>query len=135
MRISIDRVSTTPYRQVFGFALLTVIFLVSTGVPPAALEGFGSICLFRNILGIPCPGCGMTHAFLSIGHGDIPGAFSMNPLGVVVYGICVLMWLQLLVRLAGRRVVKISLGRVERTLLLAVCATAAAGVWYLKIVV
>lgn len=37
-------------------------------------------CMFRHFLRIECPGCGMTRAYLALLHGDLPRAFSLNPL-------------------------------------------------------
>lgn len=37
-------------------------------------------CLVKNLIGIPCPGCGMTRAYLRLLHFDISGAFFMHPL-------------------------------------------------------
>lgn len=37
-------------------------------------------CPIYRFLGIPCPFCGMTRAFLCLLNKDICGAFSMNPL-------------------------------------------------------
>ncbi len=39
-----------------------------------------SICLFYNVTGVPCPGCGMTRAFLHLLKGDILHAFQYHPL-------------------------------------------------------
>ncbi|MDU1911668.1 DUF2752 domain-containing protein [Fusobacterium sp.] len=39
-----------------------------------------SICLFINIFGLPCPSCGMTRAYISLGHLDIKKAFYYHPL-------------------------------------------------------
>lgn len=41
-------------------------------------------CPFRFLLGIPCPGCGMTRAFLALLHLDIKDAFHAHPLFPVV---------------------------------------------------
>jgi len=38
------------------------------------------LCPFKALTGLPCPGCGMTHAFLSLGRLDLAGAFAWNPL-------------------------------------------------------
>lgn len=32
-------------------------------------------CVFRYFLGVPCPGCGMSRAWISLFSGDIPSAF------------------------------------------------------------
>jgi len=42
-----------------------------------------TVCVFRKITGIPCPGCGMTRAFYSLLDLDIIGAFEMHPLFIV----------------------------------------------------
>ena len=35
-------------------------------------------CLFKLVLGISCPGCGMTRAYIRLLHLDIKGAFSYH---------------------------------------------------------
>ena len=37
-------------------------------------------CLFRTITGIPCPGCGLTRAYISAFHGDLKTAWYFHPL-------------------------------------------------------
>ncbi len=37
-------------------------------------------CVVYQLLGIPCPGCGMTRAWLSLLRGDFSGAFHAHPL-------------------------------------------------------
>jgi hypothetical protein len=37
-------------------------------------------CILKNTVGIPCPSCGMTRAYLLLFNGDIKGAFHMHPL-------------------------------------------------------
>lgn len=53
------------------------------------------ICPFRALTGLPCPGCGMTRAFLALGRLDIAEAFSQNPLSLPLAAL-------LLLYLAGR---------------------------------
>ncbi len=48
------------------------------------LTELGIPCIFRLLLGIKCPGCGMTHAAVAMTHLDIAGAFSYNKLSVTV---------------------------------------------------
>lgn len=38
------------------------------------------MCLCKAITGLPCPGCGMTRAFLHFFQGDLKGAFYYHPL-------------------------------------------------------
>lgn len=48
------------------------------------LTGIGIPCLFNLLLGLKCPGCGMTRAAVAMTHLDIAGAFSYNKLSVTV---------------------------------------------------
>jgi hypothetical protein len=41
-------------------------------------------CPFHFITGIKCPGCGMTHACIALGRGDIETAWNYNPFSVVL---------------------------------------------------
>ncbi len=39
-----------------------------------------SLCMWREITGVPCPTCGSTRAFFAASHGRIGEAFLLNPL-------------------------------------------------------
>jgi len=41
-----------------------------------------SFCPFRAATGLPCPGCGMTRAMLSLGQGKLLDAVDFNPFSV-----------------------------------------------------
>jgi hypothetical protein len=41
-------------------------------------------CVFRSITGIPCPGCGITHALLLAFTFDIRGSLTANPAGLLI---------------------------------------------------
>jgi hypothetical protein len=65
-------------------------------------------CMFYAITGHYCIGCGLTRALHALVHGDVLGALSMNPLGLIVLGLIPVMtlwsagwqprWLQPLMR-------------------------------------
>ena len=42
-----------------------------------------SICIIRGIVGFPCPGCGITRAYMKLLHGDLLEAMYYNPLFIV----------------------------------------------------
>jgi hypothetical protein len=67
-------------------------FLV--GVICALFFFTGDLCLFRRILGIPCPGCGMTRAYLSLLRLDITSAFFYHPLFLCVPSVCAVILLR-----------------------------------------
>lgn len=44
-----------------------------------------SFCPFRAGTGLPCPGCGMTRAMLSLGQGKLLDAVGFNPFSVPLF--------------------------------------------------
>lgn len=45
-----------------------------------------SICMVRNVTGVPCPGCGTTRSVVHVLHGEILDAVTTNPLGLLAAG-------------------------------------------------
>jgi hypothetical protein len=43
-----------------------------------------SVCTFRQITGIPCPGCGLTRSIVAAIHGDWSASYTYHRLGLVV---------------------------------------------------
>lgn len=63
---------------------LLLAVLVSLAFVP--LGGFGiPMCAMRDVLGLPCPGCGLTRSFIHLAHGDPAGAAVMNPFGLLLF--------------------------------------------------
>ena len=48
-------------------------------------------CMFKAFTGLHCIGCGLTRALHALVHGDIAGAFAMNPLAMLVLPLMPLM--------------------------------------------
>ena len=42
-------------------------------------------CTFYNMTGKPCPGCGMTRAWIHMTHGEVGAAVLMNPFGAFLF--------------------------------------------------
>jgi len=42
-----------------------------------------TVCMFKNITGLPCPSCGITRSVLSLMQGDLYHAWMINPLGII----------------------------------------------------
>ena len=79
--------------------LLLGVFAASVLLPlPAASTGqiahLPSVCLFYTLTGLPCPGCGLTRSFVCISHGHLRDSLHWHPLGLVVYGVFLLLWLR-----------------------------------------
>ncbi len=44
-------------------------------------------CTFREITSVPCPGCGLTRSFISLGHGRLLDAWNYNPAGLLFFAV------------------------------------------------
>jgi hypothetical protein len=70
-------------------------------IPVEWLNEQHSICLFKNIFGRECYGCGMTRAILSAIHFDFEAAFNFNKLVIIVLPLFIYVWIKMLTRIAA----------------------------------
>ena len=70
------------------FAIATLALLVIGAAGPdrlrLAIADHGPSCIVKKTTGVDCPFCGMTHATLALGHGDVRGALALHPLAPLV---------------------------------------------------
>lgn len=80
------------------FALLSAVLAASVLLPPPGADGriwhIPSICPFYQATGLPCPGCGLTRAFVCIAHGNLVESLHWHPLGLLVFAAAVILWLE-----------------------------------------
>jgi len=112
---------------------LSGILAASFVIPPFHREAF-SVCIIKTLLGIPCPGCGMTRAFLYIGHLDFRSAWELNISSLPAYGIVVLLWLQSMIRAIAGHDIRIQFTPRERAWVMMLGAVAVASSWTYNIV-
>jgi hypothetical protein len=65
--------------------LVALAYAVAAAVPAGVLDALPDICPFRRLTGLPCPGCGGTHAFVAMAHGQAAAAWAYNPFGVLAF--------------------------------------------------
>lgn len=67
--------------------MVGLAFALAPGPERVAILGWEipEICIYRNVLGMSCPGCGMTRSWVYLAHGDVGTAFSMNVLGPILF--------------------------------------------------
>lgn len=61
----------------FGVLIAVVVGLAMLRIPRPP-----TLCLLRDVTGIPCPMCGFTTAAVHLGHADLVGAVGASPLAV-----------------------------------------------------
>lgn len=74
-----------------------IVFYCSTGMAilawlPPNPAGFGThqalglpACLFKSVLGIPCPSCGLTTSLAHLLHGEIIASWTVHPAGLFFF--------------------------------------------------
>lgn len=65
----------------FAAAYIDPVFSFITHDPPGP---FG-LCIFKNITGHDCPGCGLTRSFLYIARGDFTRSLNYHDFGVILF--------------------------------------------------
>ena len=69
--------------------LIAVAALVASVASRAPARLGFTPCIFRNLTGLPCGGCGMTRGFVAMGHGRPRDAWRHNPLAPALFlGAC-----------------------------------------------
>ena len=78
------------------FAALSGVLLTSFIMPMPAGNGriahIPAFCPFFLATGLPCPGCGLTRAFVCISHGHFAESLHWHPIGLLVYASFVWLW-------------------------------------------
>jgi hypothetical protein len=64
---------------------------IACAVSPARVESGPVVCPFRLLTGLPCPGCGLTRAWVFIAHGDFGAALRANPFGYLTMAAAVVL--------------------------------------------
>ena len=99
LRFQYQRISayfgTETGAQVFNFILLSGVFLISFIYHPADEPAF-TVCIFKNLSGLDCPGCGLTRSFCALSQGHLAKAFYFNKLGPFLYVVFAATWLRTL---------------------------------------
>ena len=54
-------------------------------VVPILGKPLPELCYMRRYAGLDCPGCGLTRAFISIGHGRFAEAWRYNPAAMLIF--------------------------------------------------
>lgn len=100
--------------QIALIAILVTVFVASFVLPVSPLYEV-RVCLFHNLTGYSCPGCGLGRSFCALSRGDVGLAFSAHWLGPAFYLVFLFVLVRALAELAlRRRLPRLWTGRVGR---------------------
>ncbi len=70
-------------KEFFGISLKSICIALAATAAYAMIVWLGgsqTLCVYRNVFGIPCPGCGLTRALGLLIRGEAGRAFMLHPL-------------------------------------------------------
>jgi hypothetical protein len=88
-----------PSRPLAIFALVSISVVILASIfwrpsPVSASGDYFTLCGFKNMTGLPCPGCGLTHSFCALAKGSFADAFAFNLLGPPSFILLILLWVR-----------------------------------------
>ncbi len=87
---TLNNIFLSKYREVIFVAMLPLFFYMA--VMLLVNTDFPSLCIFKNITGHECWGCGITRAFYALFHLQITKAYELNPRIVIVAPLMLYIW-------------------------------------------
>ena len=85
-------------REGAAFVLSSSVLAASFLLPLPGADGriahLPSVCPFYSLTGLPCPGCGLTRAFVCLAHGRLDESLHWHPLGGLLFVLCAAIWLR-----------------------------------------
>ena len=75
------------WARVRGFVLPALLCAAFVAPMPerGRLLGLPTLCMFRYLTGLPCPGCGLTRSCVCFAHGHFGESLAYHPLGPLVF--------------------------------------------------
>jgi hypothetical protein len=84
-----DRIGHLIFLSFASLIILLSVLMSTDGKQAVFLPGFSSplpdTCSSRRMLGVDCPGCGLTRAFICISHGQLSKAWKFNHASFIIY--------------------------------------------------
>jgi len=78
-------------RAWFPLGVLIGVYALSFALPipggDGRILGLPTVCPFNHMTGLPCPGCGLTRAFVSMAHGHLVDAVRWHALSPIMFAL------------------------------------------------
>jgi len=123
-------------RVIRGWGVLLgvpALFFAAYFYPHIPLLGSLKLCAVRGFLGCDCPGCGMTRSLWAVAHGRVRESIDFHPLGIIVAGWLLYIFLRSLAEAGSGRRLPALLGRGSRDILVYAFLGALVFQWAVKL--
>ncbi len=96
LRVTTESLKDDQLPNVIVFAVCFCLLLAAvTLTPPDPVthnvtlrnQHLPSLCTFKNLTGLPCPGCGLVRSVTALVHGDVAGSFVHHRLGWLIFAL------------------------------------------------
>ena len=67
------------------YGCLTAAVTAAALTKPESVDGLPSVCAFRRMTGLPCPGCGLSRSWTLTAHGRLRAAVGRHPFGPLTF--------------------------------------------------
>lgn len=94
MKPRYGHLTSQPMQPLLLTLLVAALPVLALLVPTRWIERHPVPCLFTAVLGVRCPGCGMTRAVSCAVHGRLGDAMRYNPLVALVLPLATFEWLR-----------------------------------------
>lgn len=71
--------------KVFALLMFVTLAVAVLALPLERIESLPSVCLYKNLTGHDCIGCGQTRAMLHLARGEVEAAVKHNRLSPLVF--------------------------------------------------
>jgi len=80
----IKKITSNSIQQINWNVLLSTLLLLNIliFVPRSFIDIIPHFCIFKKLIGIPCPGCGIIRSIYSLKNFKFLESFSLNPVGL-----------------------------------------------------
>jgi hypothetical protein len=94
-----------PKRKIYGIivAMLTIIVPYLIMLSDSHVESSQSLCPFKLLTGLPCPGCGITKSIIFLYKGDIMRSLAYHIFGPLVILFCIVSIVVLMAELITKK--------------------------------
>lgn len=93
-------------KLVIASGLFTIIFL-SISIHPEQANFLS--CYFKELTGLPCPTCGLSHSFYAASHLQIVESFKFHLMGPIIFIVMLFLFFKSILEIVTKKEIKIGL--------------------------
>lgn len=130
MKVKIIHTVNVDYQKNYFTLIILLSVIMASVILPVDFHVTLFPCLFKNTFHIPCPGCGMTRAFILLGHFHFREALTININSIFAYIMILAITMNEIAAMAIGRKMNMHLSRRGIILIYAITFCVVMTAWY-----